>query len=331
MWLVKKSPAFPTLLLVLLFASLISITPAIASSITCTQKFVTDTKSEVSFTIYTTDCWDTDVPNVVRLQVHVDKLGDDVRNIYDFGFMLSVETSLGGFGERIETYTLMKENDTQIYTFHFNFSHIYLNLNENESTKAIISIMSYWKEDVICTPYDPRYFFYQNISTITINRPADSKPSVSILSPVPNSTVYGTVKIRAATLDDDSGINYVQVKIDDNSWNNMTPSGLYYDYVWNSTNVADGSHNITVRAFDKLGNQNNKTISIIVKNIERTNYENQESSENIYSSKLSYIVAYLYDVLCFYKVLFIIFVTGIAILSIIVHFRKKSMKKITSI
>ncbi len=88
-------------------------------------------------------------------------------------------------------------------------------------------------------------------------------PIVSITSPAKNSTATGTVKVNA-TASDQSGIAKMELYIDGELTYTSTKSPLAYNF--DTTLYDNGTHSVTVQAYDTKGNSAIETISVTVKN-----------------------------------------------------------------
>ena len=89
-------------------------------------------------------------------------------------------------------------------------------------------------------------------------------PTVSLTSPTAGATVSGFVPITANATDD-IGIDHVDYLIDGGVVSTLTTPP--FTYSWNSRTVANGSHNVAVRAVDLAGNTRTTTaISVFVSN-----------------------------------------------------------------
>ncbi len=89
-------------------------------------------------------------------------------------------------------------------------------------------------------------------------------PTVSISSPVVNSTVSGTVNI-AATASDNVGVSKVEFYV--NGALKATDTTAPYSYSWNTAAVANGAYSITAKAYDAAGNVKlSSATSLTVKN-----------------------------------------------------------------
>ncbi|MGV9170823.1 MAG: Ig-like domain-containing protein, partial [Promethearchaeia archaeon] len=103
---------------------------------------------------------------------------------------------------------------------------------------------------------DSDYFSYTVTDTIS--------PEVEIVAPNEGDTVSDSVQINITATDSGSGIDRVEIYVDDTSLTNLTSEPFLYE--WNTTTVADGDHNITVRAYDEAGNHADTQVSVSVQN-----------------------------------------------------------------
>jgi hypothetical protein len=92
-----------------------------------------------------------------------------------------------------------------------------------------------------------------------------TKPTVAITSPSNGATVQGTITISATASDNDA-IDYLQRQIDGGSW--VTDSSSPYSWSLDTTTLSEGSHTITVRAYDVSGNYQDASVSITVDNVQ---------------------------------------------------------------
>jgi parallel beta-helix repeat protein len=74
-------------------------------------------------------------------------------------------------------------------------------------------------------------------------------PTCSIARPEPGNTVSGRFNISGSASDSDGEIEYVDVRIDDGAWFQVIGTDSWY-YRWDTTEVSNGEHTISVRAFD---------------------------------------------------------------------------------
>ncbi|QEE17390.1 Ig-like domain-containing protein [Promethearchaeum syntrophicum] len=90
------------------------------------------------------------------------------------------------------------------------------------------------------------------------------KPVVSITAPTNGATVQDTISI-SATATDNVGVVKTQYKIDAGAWTDDLTAP--YSWSWDTTTASEGSHSITVRAYDEAGNYEEDSISVTVDNI----------------------------------------------------------------
>jgi hypothetical protein len=103
------------------------------------------------------------------------------------------------------------------------------------------------------------------VSANIYNAPADTTaPTVSITSPVANSTVSGTINI-SATASDASGINRVEFSVNGGSPANSDPTSPY-GFFYDTTGLSKGTHTITAKAFDNAGNSKTASVTVTVDN-----------------------------------------------------------------
>jgi len=92
--------------------------------------------------------------------------------------------------------------------------------------------------------------------------------SVSWANPKDGDTVSGMVDVEINATDSDGSIDYVEWKVDDNSFKNATlngTSGLWEDE-WNTSAYPEGDHDLTAKATDNESNSEQTTITVTVDN-----------------------------------------------------------------
>ncbi len=90
-------------------------------------------------------------------------------------------------------------------------------------------------------------------SSIHIN----TAPIVTVVSPAANSVYYSTISIAAVVSDGGLGISTVQYQVDGGQWSSLPltdPSGGVYSTIWTTTPSDNGTHAVTFRAADTVGN-----------------------------------------------------------------------------
>lgn len=95
--------------------------------------------------------------------------------------------------------------------------------------------------------------------------PADTTaPAVAFASPAAGSTLAGTTNIAGSSSDNVS-VSRVDVRVDAGSWQAVAGTSSW-TFSWDTTTVADGSHDLTVRATDSSGNTSTASRSFTVTN-----------------------------------------------------------------
>jgi subtilisin family serine protease len=90
-----------------------------------------------------------------------------------------------------------------------------------------------------------------------------SPPAVSISSPANGATVSSTVSVQGGATSS-SGIASMQFLVD--SQQVATASASPFAFSWNSATFANGTHTLTVNAYDSLGNMGTASVSVNVSN-----------------------------------------------------------------
>ena len=96
------------------------------------------------------------------------------------------------------------------------------------------------------------------ITTVHINNP----PTISITYPTNGTTLNGPVTVRGNANDDDA-VHKVEVKIDDGTWETAEGT-MEWQYLWDTTQVDDGSHTVHARSYDGCNYSAVATVYIIV-------------------------------------------------------------------
>ena len=92
-------------------------------------------------------------------------------------------------------------------------------------------------------------------------------PQITIVSPTNGETLHGTVTILAE-VQDNEGIAQVEFLLNDKLLKGVISSP--YEYVWNTSEIIDGTYTLKARATNLSGNQNSETINVIVNNGQKT-------------------------------------------------------------
>ena len=110
--------------------------------------------------------------------------------------------------------------------------------------------------------------------TITIN---NTKPVLTISSPVNNAVVLGRITFKGKVEDIDGNAQSVEVSIDDGHW--IVLSGVEtWSYSWDTSSVENGEHKIRFRAHDGIEFSDEVEISVVVENEEDTNTDDTDDA-----------------------------------------------------
>lgn len=93
--------------------------------------------------------------------------------------------------------------------------------------------------------------------------PDTQMPTVSITSPVDNSTVKGTITV-SANASDNVAVSKVEFYVD--SQLKATSTSSPYSFSLDTTKLTDGSHTIEAKAYDSSGNVRNVAVTVTVDN-----------------------------------------------------------------
>jgi DNA-binding beta-propeller fold protein YncE len=117
--------------------------------------------------------------------------------------------------------------------------------------------------------------------SIVLNKTGDKIPTLSLANPKAGDTIKLTADIQANASDEDGGISKVEFYVDGNLVNTaiVSPPSLSYgySYTWDATTVEDGERKIKVRAYDTIGQNVDKTVTVTVINHEEFGYVAKKS------------------------------------------------------
>jgi len=110
---------------------------------------------------------------------------------------------------------------------------------------------------------DPTYTWYDDV-VVSSGPPDTTPPTTSITSPANNATVSGTITVTASA-SDNVGVVKVEFYIDSVLSSTVTTSP--YNFSWNTTTVANGTHTIFSKAYDAANNVGTSaTVTVTVSN-----------------------------------------------------------------
>lgn len=107
--------------------------------------------------------------------------------------------------------------------------------------------------------YDQVGYYQEDRVAITIDY---SSPNVNIIYPLADANIWGVVSIKVGASDYLSGINKVELRIDNTKNENMIYAGDLWVYSLDTSLFSGGAHTVQVRAIDNAGNY--KTSEVIV-------------------------------------------------------------------
>jgi len=92
------------------------------------------------------------------------------------------------------------------------------------------------------------------IDVMVNNTPLNTPPTINITSPLDGNSVAGLTTITGFAYDSDDDPLNITLRIDEGDWMPvalfMAPPYISWSYQWNTSLVSDGSHTITVKAYD---------------------------------------------------------------------------------
>jgi Bacterial Ig domain len=148
-----------------------------------------------------------------------------------------------------EVYASKYQNGVWSTPAHVGFNYNYYNSIGPYRNPGLLAYRTDQPEAAFRTPD-------QKIHTIDLSNlgpaPADTTaPTTSITSPVGGATVSGTVSVSASA-SDNAGVTSVQLLVDGTAAGTATSAP--YNFSWNTTTAANGSHTLQTQAFDAAGN-----------------------------------------------------------------------------
>jgi subtilisin family serine protease len=150
-----------------------------------------------------------------------------------------------------------------------------ISANPSLSASQVTAVLKQSADDLGSPGWDPSY----GAGRVNADRavslaagitppPSDTAPpSVSITSPSGGSSVSGTISVQGSA-SDNVGVTSVSLSIDGVALGSDTT--VPYSFSWNTTTVANGSHNLTATASDAAGNTASTTITVTVSNLADT-------------------------------------------------------------
>ncbi len=103
------------------------------------------------------------------------------------------------------------------------------------------------------------------VVTVTVANalPDTTPPTVSLSAPTSGATVTGTVSVQG-TATDSAGVTKIQLYVDGAAVATATSSP--FSFSWNSTAASNGTHTLTIKAYDPANNVGSASASVTVNN-----------------------------------------------------------------
>lgn len=145
-----------------------------------------------------------------------------------------------------------------------------LSVNPALSAPNLVNMLEQTATDLGAPGFDP-YFGWGRINASSAVSAAKNSvstdttpPSVSISTPANGSTVAGTIQVQGLATDN---VGVVKVELWVDSQLLSTCSLGNFSCSWNTTALANGSHTVTVKAYDAAGNVGSATVTVTVSNL----------------------------------------------------------------
>jgi len=124
---------------------------------------------------------------------------------------------------------------------------------------------------------------YSNITMVNVivDNEINQKPIVEIIYPVEGDNISGEITINGTADDPDGSVEFVEVKIDNESWE-ISSGTTNWSYEWDTITVINGEHTINARSFDGV---NYSTIDMV--NVTVNNSKNQPPEAPVINGPIS--------------------------------------------
>jgi subtilisin family serine protease len=143
-----------------------------------------------------------------------------------------------------------------------------LSINPGLSNSTAVSLLKSNADDLGSSGFDSsfgsgRINAYRAVMAAAGSGGDTTAPVASISSPTASATVSGSIQIQG-TAADNSGIVNVELWIDGVLSTSVSSSP--FSFTWNSAGIANGTHTLSVKAYDPAGNVGQASISVSVSN-----------------------------------------------------------------
>jgi hypothetical protein len=131
-----------------------------------------------------------------------------------------------------------------------------------DSTTVENGIHSIWARSYDGLDYSLELEISVNVS----NNQGNVPPTVEISQPHDGATISGTVQLAGEADDPDGTVLFVEIRIDDGSWN-VTTGTTSWTHNWDSTLAQDGIHTLYARSYDGQDYSPEVWVNVSVQNI----------------------------------------------------------------
>ena len=143
-----------------------------------------------------------------------------------------------------------------------------LSVQPSLSNSALVSLLEANSDDLGAPGYDQYYGWgrvnaYKAVLAASTASVDVTPPTVSISSPSNGATVSGTINVQGSATDN-VGVTQVQFYVDTQLVASLTAGS--FSFSWNTTGAANGSHTLTVKAYDAANNVGQSAITVNVNN-----------------------------------------------------------------
>jgi hypothetical protein len=143
-----------------------------------------------------------------------------------------------------------------------------LSANPSLTNAQLVTLLETNSDDLGTPGFDQFYGYgrvnaYKAVAAAKGVATDTTPPKVSISSPLSGATVLGTVSVLGAA-SDNVGVTKVEFYVDGGLYASGTASAFVFS--WISGTAANGSHTLTVKAYDAVGNVGSASIAVTVSN-----------------------------------------------------------------
>ena len=147
-----------------------------------------------------------------------------------------------------------------------------LSANPSLTASALVTLLEKNSDDLGSAGWD-EYFGWGRVNaykavTAAKGMTADTTPPTVVIGiPLTGSTVAGTIAVTG-TATDNVGVTRVEFYVDASL--SLTSTSALFNFSWNSGSTPNGSHVLTVKAYDGAGNMGSASVTVSVNNVDTT-------------------------------------------------------------